>query len=238
MWHINVVKAQRIHEIVYRVSGPDISDERDCAAYLIDAGGEPVLIDCGSGFSHARVVANIRDAGYPPEQISNLILTHCHFDHIGGAHLFKSQFKTALTMHMLDADIVQRADQMLTAAFCFNTVFRPLAIDVTIKQEEEKLTFGKQEITAIHTPGHTPGSISLYIDLDGTRIVFVQDIGAPLLKEFKCDPAAWVNSIQKLLELEADILCDGHSGAFAPKRNVRRYLETCIRSQTQQGYLK
>lgn len=237
MWHINLVSFRQIHDTVYQVSGPDISNERDCASYLIDF-EEPVLIDCGSGFAHNRVVANIRECGYNPAEIRTMVLTHCHVDHIGGAHLFKSQFGTSFMMHALDAAIVQRADQLLTAAFCFNIVFQPLAINTVLTQDPQTLRFGNHELIAVHTPGHTPGSISLYLDLGGTRIVFAQDIAAPLLKDFHCDPAAWTKSIDKLITLEADILCDGHTGAFQPKRNVRRYLETCVRAQAQQGYLK
>ncbi len=230
------MRQQKIHDIVFRVAGPDMTDQRDSAVYLLDL-GEPVLIDCGSGFAFNRVVENIEGAGFDPAQIKNLILTHCHVDHIGGAHLFKSHFKSSLIMHKLDADIVERGDQIYTAAFCFNIKFQPLYIDTIIREEKESLYFGDYELVFIHTPGHTPGSISLYIDINDTRILFAQDIGAPLLKDFNCDPSAWIKSIEKLFALDADILCDGHSGAYGPKNNVRRYLEYCVKSQAQQGYI-
>ena len=80
------------------------------------------------------------------------------------------------------------------------------------------------------------GILGQPIDIDGTRVLFAQDIGAPLLKDFDCGPTAWMESIQKLFALDADILCDGHSGAYAPKKNVKRYLEFCVKSQAQQGH--
>ena len=230
------MRQQKIHDIIYRVAGPDMTDQRDSAAYLLDL-GEPVLIDCGSGFAFDSVIQNIKEVGFDPAQIKHLILTHCHVDHIGGAHIFKARFKTSLIMHRLDAEIVERADQIYTAAFCFNIKFQPLHIDTIITEEKESLRFGDYELVSLHTPGHTPGSISLYIDIDDTRILFAQDIGAPLLKDFDCDPSAWMESIRKLFALDADILCDGHSGAYGPKQNVRKYLEFCIRSQAQQGYI-
>jgi glyoxylase-like metal-dependent hydrolase (beta-lactamase superfamily II) len=230
------MRQQKIHDIIYRVAGPDMTDPRDSAVYLLDL-GEPVLIDCGSGFAFDRIVQNIEKAGSDPALIKNLILTHCHVDHVGGAHLFKSRFKTSLIMHHLDAEIVERADQIHTAAFCFNIEFQPLHIDKKITGEKVSLHFGDYELVCLHTPGHTPGSVSLCIDLNGTRILFAQDIGAPLLKDFDCDPAAWVKSVQDLLALDADILCDGHSGAYGPKKNVRRYLDLCVKSQAQQGYI-
>ena len=132
---------------------------------------------------------------------------------------------------------MKKAIRRLTAAFCFNIDFEPLHIETKIKQEKESLRFGDYELISLHTPGHTPGSISLYLDIDGTRVLFAQDIGAPLLKDFDCDPSAWMESIQKLFALDADILCDGHTGAFGPKKNVKRYLEFCVKSQAQQGYI-
>jgi glyoxylase-like metal-dependent hydrolase (beta-lactamase superfamily II) len=230
------MRQQRIHDIVHRVAGPDMTDPRDSAVYLLDL-GEPVLIDCGSGFAFNRVIQNIERAGFDPAQIKNIILTHCHLDHIGGAHLFKSRFGSRLFMHELDAMIVERGDQRLTAAFCFNITFQPLFVETKITEEKESLHFGDYELISLHTPGHTPGSISPYIDIDGTRILFAQDIGAPLLKDYDCDPAAWMKSIQKLFALNADILCDGHSGAYASKKNVKRYLDVCVKSQAQQGYV-
>jgi glyoxylase-like metal-dependent hydrolase (beta-lactamase superfamily II) len=230
------MRKQRIHDLIYRVAGPDMTDPRDSAVYLLDL-GEPVLIDCGSGFAFDRVIQKIEEAGFDPAQIKNIILTHCHVDHIGGAHLFKSHFGSRLLMHELDAKIVEKADQLLTAAFCFNINFEHLHIETKITKEKESLRFGNYELISLHTPGHTPGSISLYLDIDGTRVLFAQDIGAPLLKDYDCDPAAWVESIQKLFALDADMLCDGHSGAYGPKKNVRRYLELCVKSQAQQGYI-
>jgi glyoxylase-like metal-dependent hydrolase (beta-lactamase superfamily II) len=125
----------------------------------------------------------------------------------------------------------------LTASFCFDVDFKPLTVDRKLTGETGTLSFGTYDLRWIHTPGHTPGSISLFMDMGGERILFAQDIGAPLLTEFDCDPPAWLESIQKLFALEADIVCDGHSGAYGPKDVVRQYLEYCLASQYRQGYI-
>lgn len=209
---------------------------RDCAVYLLDLGG-PVLIDCGSGHGFERMIGNIVKAGFDPGSLKDLIMTHCHADHIGAAPLFRSRFGTKLIIHEKDAEIIERGDIRLTASFCFDVDFKPLSADKQIEGASGTLKFGAYDLNWVHTPGHTPGSISLYLDKDGERILFAQDIGAPLLKEFDCDPAAWLNSIQKLFSLEADIICDGHSGAYGPKNVVREYLEYCLDSQYRQGYI-
>jgi len=43
------------------------------------------LIDAGGGGGVDRIIGNIRDVGLNPERVELLILTHCHYDHIGGA---------------------------------------------------------------------------------------------------------------------------------------------------------
>lgn len=230
------MKPVEVTNKIFMVAGPNLTDYRDGAVYLVDA-GEPILIDSGSGFGFDKTIQNIYQLGFDPSNIKTMILTHCHFDHVGGAHMFKERFNTKLIMHELDAQIVERADQRLTAAFCFEVEFKPLFIDNKIKEGEEILTFSNCDVVCIHTPGHTPGSISVLIDMDGQKILFAQDIGAPLLKEFDCDPNAWVNSIDLLFYLNPDILCDGHSGVFKSKEHVRSYLQYCIGKQIEMGYI-
>jgi glyoxylase-like metal-dependent hydrolase (beta-lactamase superfamily II) len=227
---------QQITDMIWRVAGSDMTNARDSAVYLIDA-GEPVLIDCGSGHGFDRMLANIERAGFRPADIKTLIMTHCHADHIGAGPLLRSRFGTQLVMHEKDAEIVERGDIRLTAAFCFDVDLKPLPIDIRLRGDAGRLEFNGHSLQWLHTPGHTPGSISLHMDEKDEKILFAQDIGAPLLSEFDCDPPAWLESLQKLFAIEADILCDGHSGAYGPKDVVRQYLEYCLASQYQNGYL-
>ncbi len=214
---------------IYRVAGNDITDQRDCSVYLLDV-GELVLIDAGFGESIDLIASNIEEQGLDPKRISTVILTHCHIDHIGGADRVRQRFGSRLLMHELDAAIIARGDNILTAAFCFQRVLRPFTIDHILKGEEERLTVGNQELICLHTPGHTPGSISVYADAGGKRVLFAQDLGAPLLEDFQCDPVAWEKSADKLLNLHADILCDGHTGIYQSRRMVEKYIKTCMSS--------
>jgi len=214
---------------IFRVAGNDITDPRDCSVYLLDV-GELVMIDTGFGESIDLIGRNIEEQGLDPKDVSTVILTHCHIDHIGGADRFRQRFGSRLAMHRLDAAIVARGDNRLTAAFCFQKVFLPFPIDIILEGEEERLACGEQELFCLHTPGHTPGSISVYADAGGKRVLFAQDLGAPLLKEFDCDPVAWKRSAEKLLNLNADILCDGHTGVYQPRRMATKYIRTCMAS--------
>ncbi len=230
-------KSTRINTRIYRVTGPDITDPRDCASYLLDL-GELVLIDTGAGMRLERLIQNIEKLGYDPSRVSTIILTHCHFDHMGGAAELRERFGSRIVMHNLDAELIEGGDQRLTAAFCFKVILEPFSIDLKLYEEEEQLTIGGHTLTCLHTPGHTPGSIAVHLQLEGRRILFAQDIGAPLLPEFDCNPFAWIESVEKLYNLQADMLLDGHSGQpYEPDTVVREYLRYCVRSQYEQGYL-
>ena len=178
---------RKISDHIWRVSGPDLTDPRDCASYLLDL-GELVLIDSGSGIHLDRLVRNIERAGFDPAKVSTIILTHCHFDHMGGGFRYREQFGSRLVMHALDAELVEAGDQRLTAAFCFNVYLEPFFVDLKLYGEEEQLTIGGSRLNLLHTPGHTPGSISVYLDIDGKKVLFAQDIGAPAAQGVRLQP--------------------------------------------------
>ena len=60
---------------------------------------------------------------------------------------------------------------------------------------------------------------------EGKKILFGQDLHGPFTKDFLSDLQAYQNSMEKLLDIEADILCEGHFGVFQPAKEVRRYIE-------------
>ncbi|MGD0279361.1 MAG: MBL fold metallo-hydrolase [Smithella sp.] len=210
---------------VYLIGGPGITSADDAAIYLIDFAGTLVLIDSGAGKSFSQIVRNIEMLGLNPANISHLILTHCHIDHIGSAPFFKKQYDTKILIHELDARAVEGGDSLKTAANWYGTTFPPTAVDRKLKGAHETLTFGREELHGLHTPGHTPGSIALYLDREGKRVLFGQDIHGPFHAAFGSDIEAWKKSMQALLNLDADILCEGHFGIFQPKEKVRGYIE-------------
>jgi glyoxylase-like metal-dependent hydrolase (beta-lactamase superfamily II) len=217
------MKAKEVTEGIYQVGGADITDPRDCAVYLLDL-GELVLIDTGAGPSYAKIVRNIKGLDLSPDTLKGVILTHCHIDHIGGAPQFRDAFGAQIIMHQLDAEAVELGNDRMTAASWYNLNFPSMPVDVKIQKEEERLRFGDQEIICLYTPGHTPGSLSVYLDRGGKRILFGQDIHGPFSEEFGSDLAAWRRSMERLLALEADILCEGHFGVYQPKENVTEYI--------------
>lgn len=210
---------------VYLVGGMNATNAEDAAAYLVDFAGDLVLIDCGAGKSATQIVRNIEMLGLEFSGISQLILTHCHIDHIGAAPFFQKYYGTEIVIHELDAPPLETGDSIRTAANWYDTTFPPMKIDRKLKGGHEILKFGDEELHCLHTPGHTPGSISLYLDRDGKRVLFGQDIHGPFNSAFGSNIGDWRKSMQILLDLNADILCEGHFGIFRCKDRVREYIE-------------
>ncbi|OGP68303.1 MAG: hypothetical protein A2W27_11285 [Deltaproteobacteria bacterium RBG_16_44_11] len=219
------ITTEEIISGIYLIGDPKITLPEDAAVYLIDFAGVLVLIDAGAGRSFNQLVSNIELLGLNPSKVSQLILTHSHTDHIGSAPLFRKQYGTKILIHELDANAMETGDSIRTAANWYDTTFPPTPIDQKLKGAYGILKFGQEELHWIHTPGHTPGSISLYLDRRGKRILFGQDIHGPFHKSFGSDIEAWKKSMQALLDLHADILCEGHFGIYQPKDRVREYIE-------------
>jgi len=223
-WQFSMKQERKIADDVYIIGGPDISHAEDATSFIIDCHEGLIMIDSGAGRTSRLLVENIRDLGMDPASISTLILTHCHIDHIGSAPYFKEKFRCTIVIHDLDADAVERGDPVATATNLYGTTFPPTHIDTRLTGEHGTLFFGKEQIHWIHTPGHTPGSLSLYCDRGDKRILFGQDIHGPFLNSFGSDIGAWKRSMMKLLDLEADILCEGHFGIFYSKERVKAYI--------------
>ena len=160
-------EAEQIIPGVYLVAGPNISHAEDATSFVIDFGDQLVMIDSGLGRSVPVILDNIRSAGLDPKQISTLILTHCHIDHIGGAREIQEQTGCRIAVHELDAEAVETGDSAKTAAGWYGTKLSPLTVDHRLSGSLESLSFGKETLHCLHTPGHTPGSISLYLDRGG-----------------------------------------------------------------------
>lgn len=217
------MKSLIIVENIFIVGGPDITDGRDGCAYLMNF-GELILIDTGAGWSVDKIINNIIKLGFDSNNLTKILLTHCHIDHIGGAPEIKKRFGSRLYIHKLDAPPLENGDPILTAAKWYQTSFPPTPVDVKFNLPEEILMIGEQRIVCLHTPGHTPGSICIYLDKNDKRVLFAQDLHGPILPEFGSNLDDWDRSTKKLLDLDADILCEGHFGIYKTKKDVRNYI--------------
>jgi glyoxylase-like metal-dependent hydrolase (beta-lactamase superfamily II) len=215
---------EKVYDSVYLVGGNGLSDGSDCLVYLLDL-GDLILIDCGAGRSWPRIAENIRSTGRDPASLHSLVLTHGHVDHIGAAAQIQKETGCRVLAHQKDARAIETGDPQFTVSNLYNVALDPIKLDQIISSEQEVLSFSNADITLIHTPGHTPGSLVVLYEIAQQKILFGQDIHGPFSPAFESDLEAWKTSLHKLLDLEVDILCEGHYGIFQPASKVAEFIQ-------------
>lgn len=221
-------KPFKICERVYQVGGSEMTSPQDCGVYLVDGRNHLALVDSGCGPSFKNLSLNLMRLGFDPRDLDFVLLTHCHMDHVGGAALFREEYGAAIVAHRLAATPLEQGDRTMTGAFLYGLRLDPMDIDRKIERDCERLEIGDLVLVTIHSPGHSPGSICAYLDVSGTRVLFGQDIHGPFHPDFGSDIGKWRDSMERLLELEADILCEGHFGVISPSDAVRAYIESYL----------
>ncbi len=122
-----------------------IGDEQTGEAIVIDAGDEP-----------DRIMDLIKEEKL---KIKAIICTHAHFDHIGAAGDIKRETGARILLHKEDLPIYEKAKKQ-AAAWGYELDDIPLP-DGFIGEGDE-IQAGNFRFKVLHTPGHSPGGISLY----------------------------------------------------------------------------
>jgi len=135
----------------------------DATAIIIDPGDEP-----------ERIVRFLNGMKVKPSQI---IATHTHFDHVLGVDSLRTKLSIPFLIHHDDLDMLESMQSRVRQFMGFE-VPPPPKVDGYLK-DGESLKLGDESIRVLHTPGHSPGSISLSGDgyvLTGDAL-FSQSIG-------------------------------------------------------------
>ncbi len=158
--------------------------ETSVNAYLVNTGAKVVLVDTGTaglfGPTAGRVLANLQASGYKPEQVDEIVITHMHGDHIGGASA--SAFPNAtLRIDKRDSDHWLAAEQLakggdgakaiaaLVKAFADAGRFKPF----DGSKDGVEIVPG---VKAFPAYGHTPGHSNYMAESQGQKMMFWGDL--------------------------------------------------------------
>lgn len=209
-------------------------------AYLWRDGEELTLIDAGTIGSGRPIADAVTALGHAPREVRRVVLTHFHEDHAGGAGEFAALSRAEVPAHHLDAPFVRGNSRARHRGS--RTGERPLHAvaarhlppgtpvppsSVTEVTDGDVLGFGGGA-HVVHVPGHTDGSIALYLPARG--VLFTGDTvaaapadGTPVPGVFNLDRDRLLASVGRLADLGAEVACFGHgapvlSGATAVLR--------------------
>ncbi|MCT4595536.1 MAG: MBL fold metallo-hydrolase [Anaeromicrobium sp.] len=122
------------------------------------------IIDPGD---NGKVISNFIDQ--KEISLESIVLTHCHYDHIGAVQYLKDKYKSKVYIHELD-------EEGLTSSEINRSKYHNKKIQfkghIRLK-EKDIINIGPIKMEVIHTPGHTPGSICLYIKKE--KVIFTGD---------------------------------------------------------------
>lgn len=210
---------------VYMVGGPGLTSIYDCCVYVVCAGDEALLIDSGLGPSYSSILDNLLEASVDPSRLRKALATHAHVDHVGAMSKFRRNQGALVVAHELDAPAIETGDAKRLALDIYGVEYEPCPVDVKLTKPEEEIEVGGLRVVVLHTPGHTPGSVSAYVDVEGRRLLFAQDVHGPFSQEWGSSLEDWRRSMEKLLSVDADALLEGHLGVIEPAEAVRSFIE-------------
>lgn len=183
---------------------PGFALERFVYSYLIY--GETItLIDTGVAGCETQIFDSIRSTGRDPSEIALIILTHSHPDHIGAAWVIQQATQCSIAAHPAERAWIEDVE--------LQNRERPVPGFATLVggsvQLDHELADGDSiepgetragEMLVFHTPGHSPGSISLFMHSEGA--LFSGD-AIPVTGDLPVydDPLASVQSVKRLREL-------------------------------------
>ena len=140
--------------------------------YILQSHATAIIIDPGD--EPERIFRFLNDMKVKPSQI---IATHTHFDHVLGVDSLRTKLSIPFLIHHDDLDMLESMQSRVRQFMGFE-VPPPPKVDGYLK-DGESLKLGDESIRVLHTPGHSPGSISLSGDgyvLTGDAL-FSQSIG-------------------------------------------------------------
>lgn len=205
--------------------GFDLTSPGDAHIYLLDGGDELALVDAGCGGmigDSDLILRTIAADGFDLDRIGRLLLTHYHFDHMGGAAEMHAKLGCPVHGSPLTARVLAAGDEhaislpgakaagYVPAEYCLQSC--PATGDLV---EGATFNIGRLRVTVYETPGHAAGHVSFLVE-GGERTLLVQgDVvfhgGTIFLQNVPdCSIQDYAGSVRKLAALQFDAHLPGH----------------------------
>ena len=161
------VHALRIPFVLEPVPGRKL--ERSVHAYLLQA-GEVTLIDSGVAGAGAAIFHCLENLGGSPGEITRLLLTHAHPDHLGGAPGVAASAGCMVAAHPLDVPWIEDTERQFRerpVPGFHDLVEGPVKVSQLLKDNDVLELGDGAHLRALHTPGHSRGHLAFLLEEEG-----------------------------------------------------------------------
>jgi glyoxylase-like metal-dependent hydrolase (beta-lactamase superfamily II) len=218
--------------------------------FLVTDANEGAIFDGGVGADGPIVKEQLADLGIAADTIKQVIVTHAHPDHVMAIPAFRSMFpavKVCATEVAAETLGIEKAigyfnkiDGMLTEALIdagsITEEHRPepmkenqIAVD-RILADGDTVTVGAKKFNVLETPGHSEGGLSFHEPEAGLAIIsdatgyYIPDSDY-LWPGYFTDYGAYMDSMRRLAELGAEVLCLSHNAVIKGRDEIRAYFD-------------
>jgi glyoxylase-like metal-dependent hydrolase (beta-lactamase superfamily II) len=228
---------ERVHLVGSGRLGFELSNPFDCHVFLLDGGNEAALIDAGVGLDVELILENIRAAGLT-SNVTKIILTHAHADHMGGAGQLRSALDAQVYVPAQAAPWVRAGDETAVSLELAKRAgyypqdyhLDPSPVDTEL-YEGDTIRVGDLELQVLETPGHCRGHCSYIVKTETRTLLFGGDLvffnGTIILQNIPdCSIQAYAASVEKLSGLNINSLLCGHM--TLPLHDGQRHVDMAL----------
>jgi len=214
-----------------------------CAVFVIRGEDGYILVDAGNRGWERKLFRSLENNGVLPEEISLIVVTHVHYDHVGALSAVKERCGCPVAVHARERAILESGLSVLPAgtnSFADAVLhmgdrlvelgifgFKPVKPDIIVEGEMDLAPFGVEGVI-VPTPGHTAGSISVLLPdhnayVGDTVITYPFIPGYPIYPPFADDPEMLLETWELLLERNVRRIHQAHGGEVSDDQLRRAY---------------
>lgn len=212
----------RFHVEPFRVAGNlYYVGNSNVSAHLIDTGAGLILLDTGFPQTVYLLLESVRRLGFDPRDIAYILNCHGHYDHLGGTRAIVDLTGAETFLGEGDIEILTRRPELSWAPEYGVEFYEAFDVDHPLRGGEV-ISLGRTSIEVVHTPGHTPGTMSYFFEvIEGGRACTVGIHGGPGINTLSDDylrqyglPAGrrldYMRSLERLKRKQVDIFIGAH----------------------------